>query len=79
MKAFADDKCNLASSWDLPSDGWENTVGKEENADFQQFLLVLQYFHNGSSCLCNHQVVWERHLIVSPETEAASKLTVKKK
>ena len=39
LKAFADDKVNVAEMMISLFDRIENTVGKEENAGFQHFLL----------------------------------------
>ena len=48
LKAFADDKLNVAKVtfffFFFLFDRAENTVGKEENAGYQHFLLFLQCF-----------------------------------
>ena len=44
LKAFADDKLNVAVMMIQVFDGVENTVGKEENVGYQHFLLFLQSF-----------------------------------
>ena len=42
LKAFADDKLNVAQNLKLVSGRVENIVGKGENAGHQHFLLFLQ-------------------------------------
>ena len=42
--AFADDKLKVAKMMISLFDGVENTVGKEENAGYQHFLLFQQCF-----------------------------------
>ena len=49
LKAFADDKINIAEMMISLSDRLENIVGKRENAGFQRFLLFLQCFQKPSS------------------------------
>ena len=44
LKAFADDKLNVARMMIFVLDRVENTVGKGENAGCQHFLLFLQCF-----------------------------------
>ena len=44
LKAFADDKVNLADMMISLSDRVENIVGKGENAGYQHFLLFPQCF-----------------------------------
>ena len=44
LKAFADNKLNVAKGMLSLFDRVENTVGKGENADYQHFLLFTQYF-----------------------------------
>ena len=44
LKAFADDKLNVAVLMIFLFDRVENTVGKGENAGFQHFLLFPQCF-----------------------------------
>ena len=39
LKAFADDKSNMAEVTNSPCDSEESTVGKGENAGFQSLLL----------------------------------------
>ena len=46
LKAFADDKLNLARMMNSLLEREENTVGKGENAGYQQFLLFPQCFQN---------------------------------
>ena len=49
LKAFADDKLNVATIMISLFDRVENTVGKGENAGYQHFLLFLQCFPKPSS------------------------------
>ena len=49
LKAFAGDKFNVAKMTIPLLDRAENTVGKEENADYQHFLLFPQGFPKPSS------------------------------
>ena len=49
FKAFAADKLNVAKTIISLLDRVENTVGKEENAGYQHFLLFLQCFLKLSS------------------------------
>ena len=44
LKAFADDKTNVAQIMISVSDRVENIVGKGENAGYQHFLLFPQCF-----------------------------------
>ena len=44
LKAFADNKLNIARVTISLCDRAENTVGKEENAGYQHFLLFPQCF-----------------------------------
>ena len=44
MKAFADDKINVAQMMISVSDKVENIVGKGENAGYQHFFLFPQCF-----------------------------------
>ena len=44
LRAFADNKLNIAEMMIFLLDRVENTVGKGENAGYQHFLLVLQCF-----------------------------------
>ena len=46
MKAFADDKINVSKMAISLFDKVENTVGKEENAGYQHFLLFPLCFPN---------------------------------
>ena len=48
MKAFADDKLNLAKQLKFVSRRIENIVGKGENAGYQHFLLFPQCFQKAS-------------------------------
>ena len=50
LKAFADDKLNVAKIMIFLFDRAENTVGKGENASYQHFLLFPQCFPK-LSCL----------------------------
>ena len=55
LKAFADNKINVAQMMISVCDRVENTVGKGENACYQHFLLFPQYFQRASflwSWLC---------------------------
>ena len=49
LKAFTDNKLNIAEMTISLCDRVENTAGKEENAGYQRFLLFLQCFPNPSS------------------------------
>ena len=49
LRAFADNKLNVAKRAISLSDGVENTVGKGENAGYQHFLLFPQRFPKPSS------------------------------
>ena len=49
LKAFTDDKLNVAKMTVSLCDRVENSVGKEENAGYQQFLLFPQCFPKPSS------------------------------
>ena len=49
LKAFADDKLNVATMIIILLDREENTVGKGENAGYQHFLLFPQCFPKPSS------------------------------
>ena len=44
LKAFADDRVNVAEMMISVFDRVENIVGKGENAGYQHFLLFPQYF-----------------------------------
>ena len=48
LKAFADDKTNVAEMLISLSDRVENIVGKGENAGYQHFLLFPQSFQKPS-------------------------------
>ena len=48
LKAFADDKINVAEIMISLSDRVENIVGKGENAGFKHFLLFPQCFQKAS-------------------------------
>ena len=49
LKAFANNKLNIAKMTISPFDRAENTVGKGENAGYQHFLLIPQCFPKPSS------------------------------
>ena len=49
LKAFADDKINMAHLMISVFDRVENMVGKEENAGYQHVLLFPQCFQKASS------------------------------
>ena len=49
LKAFADDKLNIAEMMISIFDRVENTEGKGENAGYQHFLLFSQCFPKPSS------------------------------
>ena len=49
LKAFADNKLNVAKMTIALFDRIENTVEKGENAGYQHFLLFLQFFPKSSS------------------------------
>ena len=51
MKAFADDKMNLAEKLKKFFEQVENIVGKEENAGHQHFLIFPQCFQKRSLSL----------------------------
>ena len=48
LKAFADDRINVAQMMISVFDTVENIVGKGENAGYQHFLLFLQCFQKAS-------------------------------
>ena len=48
LKAFADDKMNVAQMMISVFDRMENIVGKGENAGYQHFLLFPQCFQKAS-------------------------------
>ena len=48
LKAFADDKTNVAKMANFAFDRIENIAGKEENAGYQHFLLFPQCFPNAN-------------------------------
>ena len=48
LKAFADDKINVAEKFKFVLGMVENTVGIGENAGYQNFLLFPQCFQKGS-------------------------------
>ena len=59
LNAFADNKLNITKMMNSPFDRAENTVGKGENAGYQQFLLFPQCFPNPSSLgLLKVWIVW---------------------
>ena len=49
LKAFADDKLNVAQNIEVVFHRIENIVGKEENACYQHFLLFPQCFQRAFS------------------------------
>ena len=61
LKTFADDKLNDAERMISFSDGAENTVGKEENAGYQHFLLFTHCFFVKALC---YKVFKSRHCVV---------------
>ena len=59
LKAFADDKINVAELMVSLSDRVENIAGKGENAGYQHFLLFPQFFRKPSfSGLLKLGIVW---------------------
>ena len=59
LKAFADDKLNVAKMTISLCDRVENTVGKEENAGYQHFLLFPLCFLKPSSLeSLKVEIVW---------------------
>ena len=61
LKAFADNKMDVAKMMISVFDRIENIVGKGENARYQHFLLFSQYFQKASSPgLLKVGIVWER-------------------
>ena len=60
LKAFADDKLNVAKITISLCDRVENTVGKEENAGYQHFLLFPQCFQKPSLGFLKVGIVWQR-------------------
>ena len=59
LKAFADDRLNVAKMTISPLDQVENTEGKGENADYRHVLLFLQCFLKPSSPgLLKVGIVW---------------------
>ena len=67
LKAFADDKLNVARITISLFDRVENTVGKGENAGYQHFLLFPQYFPKPSSLGCLKSGLCGKDLIYSYE------------
>ena len=60
LKAFADDKSNVAQNIKVAFHRIENIVGKEENAGYQHFLLFPQCFQKAlSSSAPRVVIVWE--------------------
>ena len=49
LKAFADDKITVTQKMKFAWRRVENIVGKEENADYQHFLLFLPCFQTAPS------------------------------
>ena len=61
LKAFADDKLKVTERLKIVKGKVENIVGKGENADYQHFLLFLQYFRKASfSGSLKVGIVWLR-------------------
>ena len=59
LKAFTDDKMNIAKMMIYVFDKVENIVGKGENAGYQHFLLFPQYFQKAfSSGVLKVGTVW---------------------
>ena len=59
LKAFADDKSNIAKIKISLFDRVENTVGKGENAGYQHFLLFPQCFQKSCSLgSLEVEIVW---------------------
>ena len=58
LKAFADDKLNVARMMISLLDRIENTVGKGEKADYQHFLLLLQCFPKPFLGWLKVEIVW---------------------
>ena len=59
LKAFADDKLNISERKISLCERVENTVGKEENAGYQHFLLFPQCFPKPSFLgLLKVGIVW---------------------
>ena len=59
LKAFADDKWNVTQNVKVVFYRIEDTIGKEENAGNQHFLLFPQYFHKAfSSSALKVFIVW---------------------
>ena len=57
FKAFADDKINVTEKLKSVLGKVENTVGKGENAGFQQLVFFLQCFWK--QFFCTVMIVWE--------------------
>ena len=59
LKAFADDKVNVAQNIEVVFHRIENIVGKEEKAGYQHFLLFPQCFQKAfSSGASKIVIVW---------------------
>ena len=59
LKAFADNKLNVAQNIKVDFHRIENIVGKEENAGYQHFLLFPQCFQKAFfSCASKVVIVW---------------------
>ena len=59
LKAFADDNSNISKKMISLYDKVENIVGKGENAGYQHFLLLPQFFPKASSMgLLKVGIVW---------------------
>ena len=64
LKAFADDKKNVAKKMISPSDKVEIIVGKGENAGYQHFLLFPLCFQKpffSGSGLCGKELTYRLH------------------
>ena len=61
MKAFPDNKMNVREKYKFVFERVGNTVGKEENASYQHFLLFPHCFLTASfSWLLKVRIVWQR-------------------
>ena len=57
LKAFADDKSNVTQNIRIVFHGIEDTVGKEENAGYQHFLLFPQCFQKAVTPIASKGVI----------------------
>ena len=57
LKAFADDKSNVTQSIKVVFHRIENSVGKEENAGYQHFVLFPQCFQKAFSSNASKVVI----------------------